>query len=181
MRGERDQTGRTTSDYDPSQTNESVRSTAIRLKQRRRSVARWGRASSQRERARPRLDEGSKNGHRAKVAATRRPRSYRRHASSDHPSASERFSIDRHIPFAEIRGMKHFQAIALVIVLDACTPTASFSSVSGSGQTVSIGDVLDEKDGLPAANRSCAHHGLVAKFDHMERYTAFYECVRSGR
>ena len=74
--------------------------------------------------------------------------------------------------------MKMFAMVGVIGTLAGCAqPSLSAASVTGNEDAVSIGNVVDEAAAMRGASQYCAQRGMMARFTHMEGYTAFYDCV----
>lgn len=50
-------------------------------------------------------------------------------------------------------------------------------NVAGNEAYVTVSNVYNEIDALPLADAHCAKYGRVARFNHMERVRAVFDCV----
>ena len=51
-------------------------------------------------------------------------------------------------------------------------------NVVGNETYVTISNVYNEMDALPLADGHCAKYGKLARFNHMERIRAIFDCVQ---
>ena len=51
-------------------------------------------------------------------------------------------------------------------------------NVVGNETYVSVSNVYNEMDALPLADKHCGQFGKVARFKHMERIRAIFDCVQ---
>lgn len=51
--------------------------------------------------------------------------------------------------------------------------------VSGNETYVTVSNVWNEMDALPLAEAHCAKFGASARFNHMERARAIFDCLRA--
>jgi hypothetical protein len=54
-------------------------------------------------------------------------------------------------------------------------------NVVGNETYVTVSNVYNEIDALPLAETHCAKYGKVARFNHMERIRAIFDCVPRQR
>jgi hypothetical protein len=54
-------------------------------------------------------------------------------------------------------------------------------NVVGNETYVTVSNVYNEMDALPLAERHCAKFGKAARFNHMERIRAIFDCVPKQR
>jgi hypothetical protein len=57
-------------------------------------------------------------------------------------------------------------------------PCCIGQSVSGNSAYVTVINVYNEVEALPFAEKHCAKHGKVARFNKMQGIRAIFDCVR---
>lgn len=74
--------------------------------------------------------------------------------------------------------------IGAVLLLAGCAtnenkiyPGFFGQNVVGNAAYVTVSNVYNEMDALPLADRHCATHGKVARFNRMEGIRAIFDCV----
>ncbi len=76
-----------------------------------------------------------------------------------------------------------------VVILTGCAmkedahiyPVGLFGQrVVGNNAYVTVSNVWNEMDALPLADKHCAQYGRAARFNHMERSRAIFDCVKSN-
>ena len=60
-------------------------------------------------------------------------------------------------------------------------PCCFGQNVVGNETYVSVSNVYNEMDALPLADSHCAKYDKVARFNHMERIRAVFDCVPRQR
>lgn len=75
--------------------------------------------------------------------------------------------------------------LAIAAALTGCASDANIyplglfgQDVVGNATYVSVSNVWNEMDALPLADRHCAQYGKAARFNHMERFRATFDCVK---
>lgn len=86
-----------------------------------------------------------------------------------------------------MRSFRLFAACTSAAFLAACTSLAGNDAhiyaglfgqhIVGNETYVTVSNVYNEIDALPLATEHCAKFGKAARFNHMERIRAIFDCV----
>lgn len=61
---------------------------------------------------------------------------------------------------------------------DRAYPIGFKQSVTGNAAYVTVGNVWNESDALPLAEKHCGKYGKIARFNRMQNYRAIFDCVK---
>ena len=74
--------------------------------------------------------------------------------------------------------MRHLAIIFTSVALAGCASARLLpAGVSGNAAYVSVSNVWNEAEALPYAEKHCAQHGKIARFQSKQNYAVVFDCV----